>query len=156
MRTKHQAKKKPNKRVFNLLSHHSFVLCHHTNHSFNYILNFYNFSYKFIHLLGIYQFLVFLISLLLYNHDKTRLRRHAMASFNQNLKNTILLYNFDYMILFYFLDPCPAFTFLKKTTPEHLSSWRKILFNCFKVNTLGFNLNVPSKKIQNAWKLNIP
>jgi hypothetical protein len=55
MRIKHQAKKKnTNKRVFNLLSHHSFVLCHHTNHSFNYILNFYNFSYKIIHLLDIY------------------------------------------------------------------------------------------------------
>jgi hypothetical protein len=98
MRIKHQAKKKnTNKRVFNLLSHHSFVLCHHTNHSFNYILNFYNFSYKIIHLLDIYiyQILVFLISLLLYNHDKTRLRRHAMTFFNQNLKNTILLCNFD-------------------------------------------------------------
>jgi hypothetical protein len=125
-----------------LLFHHSFVLCHHTNHSFNYILNFYNFSYKFIHLLDIYiyiyQILVFLISLLLYNHDKTRLRRHAMTFFSQNFKNTILLYNFDYMISFYFLDPRPAFTFLKKTTSQHLSSWRKILFNCFRVNKLGY------------------
>jgi hypothetical protein len=42
------------------------------------------------------------------------------------------------MISFYFLDPRPAFMFLKKTTSQHLSSWRKILFNCFRVNKLDY------------------
>jgi hypothetical protein len=98
MRIKHQAKKKKILTKGYLIYFLIILLCYATTQIILLIIFLISIIFPiklFIYWIYIYQILVFLISLLLYNHDKTRLRRHAMTFFNQNLKNTILLCNFD-------------------------------------------------------------